>query len=65
MDAADVINRVKKLQEFTVVLDLPEDFMFNGRVPFDLRIDSEKIQAKVLAETREEAVRRVYAYFNC
>ena len=64
MEVNDVINRVKNLKEYLVELDLPEDFSFRGRVPFDLRIDGEKIQAKCLAENREEAVRRVYAYFS-
>lgn len=38
--AHDLISRVKsgKLEEFIVTKRLPEEFVLNGRVPFDLYI---------------------------
>jgi hypothetical protein len=52
----DLIFRAKNLQEFTVTTDVPEDFQFNGVVPFDLSIAEGEIQAKVFAVDFNEAV---------
>ena len=52
----DLIFRAKNLQEFTVTTDVPEDFQFNGVVPFDLSITEGEIQAKVFAVDFNEAV---------
>lgn len=52
----NLINRAKNLQEFSIVTDVPEDFRFNGLVPFDLKIDNEVITAKVYGLTFDEAV---------
>lgn len=54
--ATNLINRAKNLQEFTVTTSVPEDFKFNGLVPFDLHIKEEIIEAKVLALDFDEAV---------
>lgn len=52
------INRAKQLNEFTVTTTVPEDFRFNGSVPFDMQIKEGEIEAKVFAVTFEEAVER-------
>lgn len=52
------INRAKQLNEFTVTTTVPEDFVFNGVVPFDMQIKEGEIEAKVFAVTFEEAVER-------
>jgi len=43
------INRAKNLQEFTVCVNVPHDFRFNGVVPFDINIKDDEIEAKVYA----------------
>lgn len=53
------INRAKHLQEFTVCVNVPHDFKFNGVVPFDMQIKDEEIEAKVWAVDFEEAVNRL------
>jgi len=53
------INRAKNLQEFTVCVDAPDDFKFNGVVPFDMNIVNNEIEAKVWAVDFEEAVNRL------
>lgn len=53
------INRAKQLQEFTVVTDVPDDFRFNGEVPFDLKIKEDQIEAKVYAVDFDEAAQRL------
>ena len=52
------INRAKNLHEFTVTTDVPEDFKFNGVVPFDMQIKDDQIEAKVYALDFDEAVAR-------
>ena len=53
------INRAKNLQEFTVCVNVPYDFKFNGVVPFDINIRDDEIEAKVWAVDFEEAVNRL------
>lgn len=60
MNSVDMANhlifRAKNLQEFIVETEVPEDFRFNGVVPFDMSIDNNIISAKVLAVDFNEAV---------
>ena len=53
------INRAKSLQEFTVCVNVPHDFRFNGVVPFDINIKDDELEAKVWAVDFEEAVNRL------
>lgn len=60
------INRAKNLNEFTVTTTVPEDFRFNGVVPFDMQIVEGEIQAKVFAVDFNEAVERFDSWIeNC
>ena len=54
--ANDLIFRAKNLQEFVVETDVPEDFRFNGMIPFDMQIKDSIISAKVIALDFDEAV---------
>lgn len=51
-----LINRAKNLQEYVVTTSVPEDFKFNGTIPFDLQIKEGIIEAKVLGLDFDEAV---------
>ena len=53
----DLIFRAKNLQEYTVTTDVPEDFRFNGVVPFDMNINEGQIEAKVYGIDFDEAVK--------
>lgn len=57
--ANNLISRAKNLQEFVVTTDVPEDFRFNGIVPFDMEIKDGEIAAKVYAVDFNEAVERL------
>jgi sporulation-control protein spo0M len=52
----NLIHRAKNLQEFVVTTSVPEDFRFNGLIPFDMRIDEGQIEAKVYGLDFNEAV---------
>jgi len=54
--ATALINRAKNMQEFTVTTEVPEDFRFNGVIPFDINIVEDEIRAKVFAVDFDEAV---------
>jgi hypothetical protein len=56
--ANNLIFRAKNLQEFVVTTDVPEDFQFNGLIPFDLQIKENIIYAKVYGVDFDEAVHR-------
>ena len=60
--ANNLIFRAKNLQEFIVETDTPEDFRFNGRVPFDMQIVDGEATIKVLALTLDEAMMRVDSF---
>lgn len=57
--ANNLIFRAKNLQEFVVTTDVPEDFRFNGVIPFDMEIKENVIYAKVYAVDFNEAVQRL------
>ncbi len=57
--ANNLIFRAKNLNEFTVTTDVPEDFRFNGTIPFDLEIKENVIYAKVWGVDFDEAVSRL------
>lgn len=59
-----IINRVKRLQEFEVCVTIPNEFAFNGRVPFDMQIEGHTARVLVYAETVEEAQRKAEEYFD-
>lgn len=52
-----LIQRAKHLKEFVVTTDVPEDFRFNGLIPFDMRIEDNVIYATVYALDFDEAVK--------
>ena len=54
--ANNLIFRAKNLLDFVVETDTPENFRFNGVVPFDMSIVEGVISAKVLAIDFDEAV---------
>lgn len=70
MNAADIANnlifRAKNLHEFTVTTEVPENFKFNGLVPFDIQIKEGQIAAKVWAVDFDEAAQRLDQFLqNC
>ena len=54
--ANNLIFRAKHLNEYTVTTDVPEDFRFNGVVPFDIIINQGQLEAKVYGIDFNEAV---------
>ena len=65
MDVKEVLNRIKNLKEFEVVIDIPPEMMFDGSpMPFNLRVDRNQVASvTLLAETQEEANQKVRNFF--
>lgn len=59
-----LINRAKNLQEFIIETDVPDDFRFNGLIPFDMQIKDNVIYAKVYGLDFDEAVTRFNDYME-
>ena len=57
--AHNLIFRAKNLQKYIVQTDVPDDFRFNGVVPFDMKIENNVIEAEVWAVDFDEAVKRL------
>ena len=53
--AAHLIERSKNLKKFEIKRELPDGFLLQGIVPFDLRINKNRIICSVYALTEDEA----------
>lgn len=52
----NLIHRAKNLQEFVIITEVPDNFRFNGLIPFDMEISEGVITAKVYGIDFDEAV---------
>ena len=59
-----LIFRAKNLYEFTVTTEVPENFKFNGIVPFNMNIADGILEAKVWAVDFDEAVHRLSEFLE-
>jgi len=55
----NIMKRIKSLQMFTVERELPENFQFSGKVPYDMKIAEGMAYIKVYAIDLAEANQRV------
>ena len=64
-DIKEVMNRIKNLKEFEVVIDIPDEFYFSGTIPFDIVIQRDQsARVLVIAETQQEADNKVAEFFK-
>lgn len=56
----DVIFRMKNLKEYKVVRNMSDDFVLNGKMPYDIKLDSNNVlTVTLMAVDKQEAERRV------
>ena len=60
----NAIERAMNLKCFKIVKQTPDDFGFNGRVPFDISIKDGVMVFKVYAVTLEEANAKVETFLD-
>jgi len=64
-DVDDVIFRMKNLKEYKVVRTMSDDFVLNGKMPYDVKLDSNNVlTVTLMAVDREEAERRVSEFIT-
>jgi len=59
-----VMKRIRNLEEYEIQIDVPEEFQFDGPVPFDMEIAGGVAWVKVIAASMEEAKCKVNEYFE-
>ena len=59
-----VMERIKNLTEYEVMVPFPKDFEFGGVVPYDMSISGNFAFVKVVAESLEEATLKANEYFE-
>ena len=59
-----IINRIKRLEQFVVKVPVPDGFAFAGAVPFDMEIAGSTAMVTVWAASEAEAQRRAEEYFQ-
>ena len=59
-----VMDRIKNLAEYEVMVPFPKDFEFDGKVPYDMSISGDHAFVKVVAESIEEATLKANEYFE-
>jgi hypothetical protein len=59
-----VMNRIKNLAEYEVMVPFPKDFEFGGVVPYDMSISGDYAFVKVVAGSIEEATLKANEYFE-
>jgi len=59
-----VMDRIKNLAEYEVMVPFPKDFEFGGPVPYDMSISGDYAFVKVIAESIEEAKFKANEYFE-
>jgi len=59
-----LMDRFKNLQEYEVQVNVPDDFQFRGRSPYDIYIANNIAFVKVIAVSLDEAVQKANDFFN-
>jgi hypothetical protein len=59
-----IIERIKKLSYHDITIEIPEDFSFNGRVPYKVRIINGTATFTILAVDETEAEFKLFEYLN-
>ena len=59
-----ILNRIKRLEQFVVKVPVPDSFAFSGAVPFDIEIAGSTAMVTVWAASEAEAQRRAEEFFQ-
>ena len=60
----EVIDRARRMQDFEVQVTVPEDFRFQGSIPYDMEIVGDQAFVIVPAVSIEEAVQKANEFFQ-
>ena len=62
--AGKIIDRIMNLKTYVVEVKLPEEFEFNGVVPYDLIIKDGVAKLEIPAINSDEARQKAFAFFG-
>jgi hypothetical protein len=57
-----ILDKIKEMVYFDIVIDLEEPLHFNGVLPFDVFINDNVATFRVLAHSHEEAEHKVFKF---
>ena len=64
-DVDDVIFRMKNLKEFKIKRTMDENFVLNGKMPYDVKLDKNNVlTVTLMAVDKDEAERRVSEFIS-
>lgn len=64
-DVKALMERIKTMEYYKVVIPLEQPLEFRGRVPFDIKINKNNIaQFTILATSYDEAERKAWDFIN-
>ncbi len=64
-DVDDVLYRMKHLKEYKVARNVSENFVLNGKMPYDVKLDKNNVlTVTLMAVSKEEAERRVSEFIS-
>lgn len=59
-DVDDVLFRMRNLKEFKIKRTMDDNFVLNGKMPYDVKLDKNNVlTVKLMAVDKDEAERRV------
>jgi hypothetical protein len=65
IDVRAIMDRVKNLKEYKVVRNVSDDFILNGKMPYDVKLDKNNIlTVTLMAVDQEEAEQRVSEFIS-
>lgn len=64
LETQKILNRIKNLEEYEVLIEMPYFVNWIGYIPFELQIVGDQAVAYVLAESQDEADLKVIKFFG-
>lgn len=57
--------RIKSLETWEIIVEVPDDFTFNGVIPYNIEIgEDNKAKITLVAGSKEEAIHRVISWLE-
>ena len=62
---AGIWERIKSLETWEIVVELPDDFTFNGVMPYNIEVDEHRrAKITIVAGSKQEAITKVVEWLE-
>lgn len=62
---AAIWDRIKSLETWEIVVELPDDFTFNGEIPYNIEIGENRVaKITIVAASKQEAIFKVVTWIE-